>query len=220
MSTIKNLIFDLGGVVIPLNPEQAWTRFESLGIKNTRQQMGVYGQTGIFRQLEDGSISEEEFQCALGQQAQEQSDYFGKAEPRFSYEQCVWAWCGYVDSVHLDRLQNLLKLKEKYNVLLLSNTNPFIMSWADSTEFSGDGHPISYYFHQVYCSYHMKDYKPSLTIFQKLLHDARIKAEESVFLDDGPKNVEAAEQLGIRGLLVPKNENWMPRLMALLNEEK
>ena len=53
---IKNLIFDLGGVVLPLNPEQAWTRFESLGIKNTRQQMGVYGQTGIFRQLEDGSI--------------------------------------------------------------------------------------------------------------------------------------------------------------------
>ena len=33
---IKNLIFDLGGVVLPLNPEQAWTRFESLGIKNTR----------------------------------------------------------------------------------------------------------------------------------------------------------------------------------------
>lgn len=216
---IKNLIFDLGGVVLPLNPEQAWTRFESLGIKNTRQQMGVYGQTGIFRQLEDGSISEEEFQRALGQQAQEQSNYFGVSDPCFSYEQCVWAWCGYIDYVPLERLQNLLKLKEKYNVLLLSNTNGFLMSWANSADFSGDGHPLSYYFHQVYLSYLLKDYKPSLTIYQKVLEQAGIKAEESVFLDDGPKNIEAAEQVGIHGLLVPKNEDWMPNLMALLNEE-
>ena len=216
---IKNLIFDLGGVVLPLNPEQAWTRFESLGIKNTRQQMGVYGQTGIFRQLEDGSISEEEFQRALGQQAQEQSNYFDTSDPCFSYEQCVWAWCGYIDYVPLERLQNLLKLKEKYNVLLLSNTNGFLMSWANSTDFSGDGHPLSYYFHQVYLSYLLKDYKPSLTIYQKVLEQAGIKAEESVFLDDGPKNIEAAEQVGIHGLLVPKNEDWMPNLMALLNEE-
>lgn len=217
---IKNLIFDLGGVVIPLNPEQAWSRFESLGIKNTREQMGVYGQTGIFRQLEDGSLSEEEFQRALGQQAHEQSNYFGEAEPCFSYEQCVWAWCGYVDSVILDRLQNLLKLKENYRVLLLSNTNPFLTSWAESDAFSGDGHPISYYFHQVYYSYRMKDYKPSLSIFRKLLESEGIKAEESLFLDDGPKNVEAAEQVGIRGLVVPKNEDWIPRLMALLEEEE
>ena len=217
---IKNLIFDLGGVVIPLNPEQAWSRFESLGIKNTREQMGVYGQTGIFRQLEDGSISEEEFQRALGQQAQEQSNYFSEAEPCFTYEQCVWAWCGYVDSVILDRLQNLLKLKENYRVLLLSNTNPFLTSWAESDAFSGDGHPIGYYFHQVYYSYSMKDYKPSLSIFRKLLESEGIKAEESLFLDDGPKNVEAAEQVGIRGLVVPKNEDWMPRLMALLEEKK
>ena len=216
---IKNLIFDLGGVVLPLNPEQAWTRFESLGIKNTRQQMGVYGQTGIFRQLEDGSISEEEFQRALGQQAQEQSNYFGMSDPCFSYEQCVWAWCGYIDYVPLERLQNLLKLKEKYNVLLLSNTNGFLMSWANSNDFSGDGHPLSFYFHQVYLSYLLKDYKPSLTIYQKVLEQAGIKAEESVFLDDGPKNIEAAEQVGIHGLLVPKNEDWMPNLMALLNEE-
>ncbi len=217
---IKNLIFDLGGVVIPLNPEQAWSRFESLGIKNTREQMGVYGQTGIFRQLEDGSLSEEEFQRALGQQAQEQSNYFGEAEPCFSYEQCVWAWCGYVDSVILDRLQNLLKLKENYRVLLLSNTNPFLTSWAESDAFSGDGHPIDYYFHQVYYSYRMKDYKPSLSIFRKLLESEGIKAEESLFLDDGPKNVEAAEQVGIHGLVVQKNEDWMPRLMALLEEEE
>jgi putative hydrolase of the HAD superfamily len=65
----------------------------------------------------------------------------------------------------------------------------------------------------------LKDYKPSLTIYQKVLEQAGIKAEESVFLDDGPKNIEAAEQVGIHGLLVPKNEDWMPNLMALLNEE-
>ena len=58
---IKNIVFDLGGVVIPLTPETAWQRFEQLGIKDTRQQMGLYGQTGIFLQLENGSITTEQF---------------------------------------------------------------------------------------------------------------------------------------------------------------
>ncbi len=216
---IKNLIFDMGGVILSLSPEVAWNRFESLGIKNARVQMGVYGQTGIFRQIEDGSISAEEFCRRLGQQAQEQSDYFGSdREPVFSFEQAQWAWCGYVKEVPLARLAHLLRLRGKYGVYLLSNTNPFLMRWAESEDFSGDGHPITYYFDQVYYSYRMKDYKPSHSIFETMLRDAGISAAESVFLDDGPRNVAAAREVGMLGLEVPANEDWMPNLSRLLGE--
>ena len=219
---IKNLLFDFGGVIIPLSPETAMERFEALGIKDARQRLGAYGQQGIFRQAEDGSIDAEGFQRALGKLAQEQGHDFGDREPYFTFEQCRWAWTGYAKYVDQVRLQNLLRLKESYQVILLSNTNPFMMDWADSTEFSGDGHPIGYYFHKTYYSYQLKDYKPSNTIFQKVLDDAGIRAEETLFLDDGQHNVEAARRVGLHALWVPDNQDWMPLLLAelkTLNQE-
>ena len=215
---IRNIVFDLGGVVIPLTPEVAWNRFEALGIKDTRQRMGLYGQTGIFLEVENGSIDAPTFQRKLAEMAQRQSNVFADKTPFFSFEQTLWAWKGYVESVDINRLNNLLKLKEHYQVILLSNTNPFIVSWAESDDFSGDGHPLNFYFHQTFYSCNMNDYKPSETIFRKLLDQANIIPNETLFLDDGQKNIDAAEKLGIHGLLVEKNQDWMNPLLDKLNE--
>ncbi|MCH5177294.1 MAG: HAD family phosphatase [Prevotellaceae bacterium] len=213
---IKNLIFDFGGVVVPLNPEEAYRRFESLGVTDARQRLGKYGQTGIFLQCEDGSIDAATFQRELGRLV---DDLSGTTDTeQFSFEQCEWAWRGYVTEVDPQRLQHLLELKERYNVLLLSNTNPFMMHWAESTAFSGDGHAVSHYFHRVFCSYRMKDYKPSPTIFRRVLAEANLHPDETLFLDDGPANIEAAMAEGIHGLLVPKNEDWWPMLHKHLSE--
>lgn len=216
---IRNLIFDFGGVVLPLSPEKAMRRFEALGIKDARYRLGAYGQKGIFRQAEDGSLDADGFCHALGQLAQEQGVDFGDKDPAFSFEQCRWAWTGYADYVDAVRLQNLLQLKTMYNVILLSNTNPFMMAWADSEDFSGDGHGVSYYFHQTYYSFKLKDYKPSHTIFRKVLQLADIRAEESLFLDDGQENVDAARKVGLHALLVSGNSDWMPLLTEYLEHE-
>ncbi len=218
---IKNLIFDLGGVVITLDPDKAFTRFEQLGITDAREQMGVYGQTGIFRDVESGDIDADTFCRKLAEQAKEKSSLFADEDsPKYSFEQAQWGWLGYVKEVPMERLNNLLKLKEHYNVYLLSNTNPLLMGWARSNDFSGDGHPIDYYFHRLFCSYELNDYKPSPSIYLKVLQQAGIKAEESVFVDDSEKNVLAAESVGIKGLLVPEDEDWMDELTELLNKDK
>ncbi len=211
---IKNIVFDLGGVVLPLTPEEAWSRFESLGIKNARQQMGLYGQTGIFLKVENGELTADQFIRELNMQAQAMADNKEVVE-YIGYDKAQWAWKGYLENVELFRLNNLKRLKNKYNVLLLSNINPFVVEWASSDEFSGDGHPISYYFNQLYYSYELKDYKPSESIFLKLIEMAGIVPQETIFLDDGPKNIHMAEKMGIHGLLVKNNDDWMP----LLNEQ-
>mgnify|MGYP002508040068 FL=1 len=216
---IKNLIFDLGGVVITLDPNEAFTRFEQLGITDARQQMGVYGQTGIFLQVENGSIDADEFCRQLAAQAKEKSSLFAnEGSPCYSFEQAQWAWLGYVKEVPLARLNNLLELKKKYNVCLLSNTNPFIMDWAESSRFSGDGHSIAHYFHTLYCSYRLHDYKPSASIYQKVLQQSGFKAEETIFIDDGPRNIESAESVGIHGLLVPEDADWMDSLLLMIEK--
>lgn len=214
---IKNLIFDLGGVVITLDPNEAFTRFERLGITDARQQMGVYGQTGIFKQVETGSIDADEFCRQLAAQAKEMTSLFSDDHnPRYSFELAQWAWMGYVKEVPLERLNNLLELKKKYNVCLLSNTNPFIMDWAESPRFSGDGHSIAHYFHALYCSYRLNDYKPSASIYQKVLQQSGFNAEETIFVDDGPRNIEAAQSVGIHGLLVPEDADWMDSLLQMI----
>ena len=216
---IKNLIFDLGGVVITLDPEEAYRRFEELGITDARQQMGVYGQTGIFREVEDATIDAETFCTRLAEQAKQKSTLFADVDnPKYSFEQAKWAWMGYVKEVPLSRLANLLELRKNYKVYLLSNTNPFIMNWANSKDFSGDGHPIGHYFDGVYCSYMLKDYKPSESIFRKMADELGILPEESVFVDDGINNVKASESVGMIGLHVEKDADWMEPLNDVLSK--
>jgi len=214
---IKNIVFDLGGVVLPLTPEKAWDRFESLGIKNARQQMGLYGQTGIFLKVENGEISEEQFICELNKQAQQMAND-NENVPIIDYKAAQWAWKGYLDNVELYRLNNLLTLKQKYNVMLLSNINPFVVEWAGRDSFSGDGHPLGYYFNRMFFSYEMHEYKPDVSIFKKMIQQACIKPQETLFLDDGENNVKAAEKLGIHTLHVKENQDWMPLLTEQLNK--
>ena len=45
---VKNIVFDLGGVIMTLSQDQAIERFEGLGLKDARQRLNAYTQSGIF----------------------------------------------------------------------------------------------------------------------------------------------------------------------------
>lgn len=77
---------------------------------------------------EIGSISTEEFRKEL-------SALIGR---EVSADDCYYAWHGYVENVPQRNLEALLELRSAgYKVCLLSNTNPYMMQWARSTEFDG-----------------------------------------------------------------------------------
>ena len=58
---IKNILFDLGGVVMPIDPEEAVKRFTALGLKNANRMLNSYTQSGYIGDLEEGKITDEEF---------------------------------------------------------------------------------------------------------------------------------------------------------------
>lgn len=210
MNKIKNIAFDLGGVVIALSYEQAVKRFEEIGLKDARQHLDAFHQHGIFGDLEQGTITAEEFRIELGK-------LIGR---EMTYEECLYAWHGYVENVPQKNLQMLLKLRQLgYKVCLLSNTNPYMMQWAMSSEFDGQGHSLDYYFDHLYLSYQCKHMKPSAEIFQMMLEGQQAKAEETLFIDDGKKNVEAAQSLGMKTLFPENNEDWTEPLANLLGIE-
>lgn len=207
MKQIKNIAFDLGGVVIALSYEQAVRRFEEIGLKDARQHLDAFHQRGIFGDLERGIITTEEFRIELGK-------LIGR---EVTYDECLYAWHGYVEYVPQKNLQMLLKLRQLgYKVCLLSNTNPFMMQWAMSNEFDGNGHSMDYYFDNLYLSYKYKYMKPSPEIFKIMLEGQQSSAEETLFIDDGQKNVEAAKELGMKTLFPENNEDWTEPLAKLL----
>lgn len=208
MHAIKNIAFDLGGVVIALSYENAIKRFEEIALRDARQHLDAFHQHGIFGDLESGKVSPEEFRVELGR-------IIGR---ELTMDECYYAWHGYVESVPQRNLDMLLCLRQQgYKVCLLSNTNPFIMQWACSPAFDGGLHPIDYYFDRLYLSYECRVMKPSPEIFRMMLEGQKTVADETLFIDDSPKNCAVAESLGIHTLCPQNNEDWIPSLKSLLN---
>ncbi len=204
---INTVLFDLGGVIITLDPEQAVSRFEQLGLADARQRLDSYTQSGIFGDLEHGLITAEQFRSAL-------SDMVGRD---VTHEECAYAWQGYAKVVPQRNLEALVRLRQEgYRVLLLSNTNPYMMEWAESSRFDGQGHPVSYYFDHCYLSYQMKMMKPSETIFREVLRREKAFASEVLFVDDGARNVMVASQLGMRTFCPENGADWTGKINQFL----
>lgn len=204
---IKTILFDMGGVVITLAQPQAIERFKALGLKDAEQRLDAYTQQGIFGDLEAGRITDEDFRREL-------SILVGR---ELTWQECCHAWKGYCGDVPKRNLRKMKELRERgYRVVLLSNTNPYMMSWVMSNEFDGEGHSLAYYLDAAYESYKCGAMKPDAKFFNAVMEGERLIPSETLFLDDGPRNIEAAKALGIQTLLVENGEDWTERLEDLL----
>lgn len=207
MNKIKYIAFDLGGVIMTLNQGQAIRHFESIGLKDAASYLNAYTQQGIFGDLELGKITAEEFRQGL-------SDIIGR---NITQEQCMYGWLGYRGALPMRNLNLLLHLRNiGYRVLLLSNTNPFMMEWAKSDKFSPDHHPIDFYFNSMYLSYECKMMKPSADFFKHVLEQEGITADRMLFVDDGQHNVEAAAALGINTFCPINGSDWTEKIYEYL----
>lgn len=187
--------------------EEAIKRFKSIGFKNVENYLNPYTQTDIFGDIEEGKISAEQFRAKL-------SELIGK---EVTYEECKFAWLGYRQDVPLRNLDILRKLKAQgYKLILLSNTNPFMMSWGLSGEFDGNGNSLESYFDSLYLSYKLGVMKPNKKIFQYIIDNEKIQPGESLFIDDGERNINAARLLGFKTLCPINGEDWTKELIELL----
>lgn len=203
----KNIIFDLGGVIITLDQPQAVSRFQALGLADAAQRLDPYCQSGIFGQLEKGTIDADTFR-------EELSRLVGR---QLSYDECRHAWLGYCKEVPARNLEALTRLRsEGYRLILLSNTNPFMMSWVMSEEFDGHGHPLNHYLDAVYTSYTMHMMKPDTQFFHQVLLAEHTPPSQTLFVDDGPRNVAVASQMGIRTFCPENGADWTKEIYNYL----
>lgn len=196
-SGITTLIFDFGGVIINLDLPTCIQNLKELGVDNVEQYLSNFGQKEFFLQFEKGQIGIPEFRTEIRK----------LAGVKLTDDQIDSAWCSFLTDIPAEKLALLSELKKKYRMLLLSNTNPLHIEVSAAGEFAKAGKTIHDFFDKCYFSYEMGMAKPDKEIFEAVLSDAGVKPEECLFLDDGPKNIDMADKLGIQTYLVDVTEN-------------
>lgn len=206
MAKIKNIVFDLGGVIIDLNRDCSLERFKEIGVANIEEYLDPYKQRGIFLELENGGVDLEEFRVEL-------SKIVGKS---LTTEEVSSGWMGFIEAVPQYKLDYILELRKEYNVFILSNTNPVVLEWAKTSAFSEAGLPITAYCDKVYASFEMKVTKPEPRIFDLMMQDSGMIAAETLFVDDGKLNIETGSKLGFITYQPLNKEDWREPINNLL----
>ena len=184
---IKNLLFDLGGVIIDIKRQDCVDAFEDLGLKNADSYFGLYAQTGVFMAIEDGSIGVDEFHREL----------HAKLPENVTDSQIDEAFQRFITGIPVRRLEALRELRKKgYRLYLLSNTNPVMWDGIIADEFRKEGLQREDYFDGMVTSFEAKAAKPDRAIFDYTCRTLGIKPEETLFFDDSEANTVAAKELG------------------------
>lgn len=195
---IKNLLIDFGGVLIDLDRPRCIENFKKLGLLDAEEMLDVYHQQGVFLEQEKGLITASEFRNAIRD----------KVGPMATDRQIDAVWNSFLVGIPSFKLDLLLKLREKYVVYLLSNTNEIHWKWSLQNVFPYQTFNVENYFEKIYLSYEMKLVKPDPAIFTAVLEDAGIEAEETLFIDDSELNCQTAQQMGFTTYTPKAGEDW------------
>ena len=194
---IKNLLFDLGGVICDININNGVEAFNRLGINDIDSLLNRYKQDGIFHDFECGNVDNEEFCAHL-------RELSGK--PYLSDNQIMNAWNSIIVGFPQPRLKKLMELKKRYNLYLLSNTNPCHFQFFPSQM---GFFRLEDFFTTLFLSFNMGVCKPEKEIFDLVVELAQIKPQETLFIDDSVANIDAAKLLGFQTFLVKNGDDWL-----------
>lgn len=196
---IRNLLFDLGGVIVDIERQRCVRAFEELGLKDADSYFGEYAQSGIFYGIENGSVSIDEFHKEMRRHLPEgTTDY-----------QIDSAFSKFIIGIPQHRLETLRKLRCKgYGIYLLSNTNPVMWRGVLASEFAKEGLRRDDYFDGMVTSFDARSCKPDEAIFRYTVENLGIDPAETLFFDDSAANVEAARAVGFNAVLVEKGTEF------------
>lgn len=193
---IKTIVFDLGNVIIDLDIERTWSSLEHhLGSDFFEKIKKIYPEGDLFIDYEVGRISEKTFFDTLQ----------ATAEHPLSIRTLMEAWNAMLLTINPERFTLLLRLKKKYNVFLLSNTNATHVNFVDGYLQTVHGFSIqefnTRYFHRVYYSHLIGLRKPNRNIYDFVVQDASIIPSETLFIDDNSDNIKGVVEAGWHGYL-------------------
>ncbi|MEN8225063.1 MAG: HAD family phosphatase [Bacteroidota bacterium] len=188
MKEIKHVIFDLGEVIINIAPGAVKEIMIRRGITNVDEMYHKLLEEKIYYRLETGEISPDEFRSAIKKNLNKPITDADINE----------AWNAMILDIPQERIKFMTRLKSKYKLYLLSNTNDIHWKYYDRYFRETYDYPsINTFFTKTWYSYLMGVRKPDPEIFRMALEDGHLDPAETAFIDDLKENVDAAATLGI-----------------------
>lgn len=190
---IKNIIFDFGDIFINLDKKATHKELEKLGVSNISDEIML-----VVHQYEKGLITSRDF------------INFFSSKFSVSSSDLVFAWNSILLDFPLTRLAFLKELSnsKKYRLFLLSNTNDLHISWVQENWGLKLYNEFKKCFEKFYLSYEINLSKPSSEIYEFVLTENNLNAQETIFVDDLKENTAAANRLGIHTWnLIPGEED-------------
>lgn len=196
MPDTKNIIFDLGGVLLNIDYNKTLKAFEQLGFPHFNTMYSQFTADALFEKFETGKIAEKDFYKTLINQ-----------HPHISQQDITEAWNAMLLDLRLESIHFLQTLSAGHRLFLLSNTNTIhyaAFKQLFTAETSMDS--IDDFFTKAYYSHLINLRKPNREVFEFVLKDAGITAAETLFIDDSYNNIETAAGMGFKTHLLVAGE--------------
>ncbi|MFW6019035.1 MAG: HAD family hydrolase [Bacteroidales bacterium] len=204
---INNIIFDFGGVIYDIDFEKSQEAFQQLGVTQKQLSFADPFVQSIFDSLETGKIDSEQFYAHIRQ----------SIGLDLSDNQIERSWNALLIGFVKERIDILRKIRENYNIFLLSNSNIIhYKKYREEFEQQFGYKTFDNLFRKAYFSHEMGLQKPHSRIFETVIQQQKLVPEETLFIDDTVEHVESARKLKIRGyfLDIQNNED----LLLLFNK--
>lgn len=181
---IKNIVFDFGDIFINLNKLAVYKQLALFGHPELTPEMDTLAKT-----YEVGNISSDAFLTQLQQLI-----------PTASSTQVTDTWNSILLDFPESRLHFLENLKAEgtYRLFLLSNTNELHIDYVKNTMGMERWNRFKACFEQFYLSHEIHMRKPNTEIFDFVLKENGLAANETYFIDDTQENTDAAAAIGIQ----------------------
>jgi len=191
MQKIKNLIFDLGGVILDIDFKRTEMAFVDLGVTNFGELFGLGHAATFFKDHETGKITDDEFLRSLQNLSTRSLDN----------EVVQKAWNALLISFPPERIELLQRLKTRYKLFLLSNTNALhLAAFQKIYQEAFNDNSMDSLFEKTYYSHQIGLRKPNRKIYEYVLKENELQPEETLFIDDALVNVEAAREAGMQSI--------------------
>lgn len=188
--SIKNIIFDLGGVILNIDLRKTQDAFTALGVKNIDEVFRMGHIDSFFKSYETGAIDDAAFIASVQ----------NLAGIKLAPEIVIEAWNALLIEFPPERINFLKKIRSKYRLFLFSNTSALHHTRFHEMFKQEFGGSLDDLFDKAYYSHIIKLHKPDTASYKLIIDENRLDPGETLFIDDSAANVEGAERAGLKGV--------------------
>jgi glucose-1-phosphatase len=191
LAGIKNIIFDLGAVIINIDFQFTFEAFAKRCNTDILSIIKQFRDLKVFERYEKGELNDVQFRNFIRKEFNQ----------NLTDAEIDHAWNALLLDIPSERIELLKKLGKTYRLFLLSNTNPIHIVEVNNILFkTAQLRTLDLLFEKVYYSYDIGMAKPDVKIYEHVLHENKLKPSETLFIDDNADNIKGAEKAGLRTL--------------------